>query len=111
MSAAKRGRGRPKLFDGDAERKTVHLLPEVVAKVEAIGDGSLSQGIDRLAYRVPDKPRPPKQRFVPITDAEEIEAVKRSGIRDPIGGMIDGKWYAEWHSLMQYRRKPVEFDV
>jgi hypothetical protein len=109
--SAKRGPGRPKLFEGDSERKTVHLLPEVSAKVAAIGDGSLSQGIDRLAYRVPDKPRPPKQRYVVITDADEIEAVKRSGLRDPIGGLIDGKWYAEWHSLMQYRKKSVEFDV
>jgi hypothetical protein len=108
---AKRGRGRPKLHTEAVERSQVSLPVSVSTKLRDAGNGSLSAGIVAAGYRVPHKPRPPKQRFVPITDADEIEAVKRSGIRDPIGGMIDGKWYAEWHSLMQYRKKPVEFDV
>lgn len=109
--SSKRKPGRPSLTGETGERYQVTIPPTVADKLRASGNGSLSAGIVAAGYRVPDKPRPPKQRFVPITDADEIEAVKRSGIRDPIGGMIDGKWYAEWHSLMQYRRKPVEFDV
>lgn len=106
----KRGRGRPKMHTEPVERSQVSLPVSVDKRLRAAGGGSLSAGIVAAGYRVPDKPRPPKQRFVVVTDPDEIEAIKRAGIRDPIGGLIEGKWYAEWHSLQQYRRKPVEIE-
>lgn len=71
-----------------------------------------------MTYQVPPKPADPKPRYVRVTDQAEIEAIKRAGLRDPIGGphWIDGsaqpvEWYAEAHSLAQFRGQPVEFVV
>lgn len=74
-----------------------------------------------MTYTVPDKPAEPKPRYVRVTDPAEIEAIKRAGLRDPIGGphwekSADGStqfiaWYAEVHSLAQFRGQPVEFNV
>jgi hypothetical protein len=57
----------------------------------------------QIAYQVPDKPRPPKSRYIVVTDPGEIEAIKRAGLADPIGGVIDGQWFAEAQSLAAYR--------
>lgn len=62
-------------------------------------------------YIVPPKPTPPMQRFVPVTDEAEIAAIIQSGMQSPIGKYESGQWWAEVHSLRQFRRQPVEFDV
>jgi hypothetical protein len=49
---AKRKAGRPQNFGVVTERRTVHLPPEVVAKLIAYGDGSLSRGIVKAAKKV-----------------------------------------------------------
>jgi hypothetical protein len=67
---------------------------------------------DRTGYVVPPKPADPKQRYVRVTDPDEINAVIRSGLRDPIGAIgPDGVVYAEAHSLAQFRGQNVEFTV
>jgi hypothetical protein len=111
MTPVKRGRGRPSLTGETGERYQVTIPPTVADKLRESGNGSLSAGIVAAGYRVPDKPKPPKQRYVVVTDPDEIEAVKRAGLRDPVGGLIDGKWYAEAFTLAQYRRKKVEIEV
>jgi hypothetical protein len=111
MIEPKRRRGRPKLHTEAVERSQVSLPVSVSAKLRALGGDSLSQGITAASYRVPDAPRPPKKRYVVVTDPAEIEAVRRAGLRDPIGGLIEGKWYAEAASLAQWRRQKVEIDV
>ncbi len=95
--------GRPALFDSEAERKTVHLPAPVIDKLAKLGDGNLSRGIAAASYRVPDKPKPPKSRYVVVTDPAEIEAIERAGLRDPIGGFLNGQWFAESQSLAQFR--------
>jgi hypothetical protein len=111
MIEPKRRRGRPKLHTEAVERSQVSLPVSVSAKLRALGGDSLSQGITAASYRVPDAPRPPKRRYVVVTDPDEIEAIKRAGLRDPIGGCLNGQWFAEAHSLAQYRKQPVEFEV
>ena len=37
------------------------------------------------------------------TDPAEIEAIERAGLRDPIGGFLNGQWFAEAQSLTQFR--------
>jgi hypothetical protein len=68
-----------------------------------------------MTYTVPPKKPDPKQRFVRVTDPAEIEAIQRNGLGDPIGGSTTecghAVWYAEAHSLRQFRGLPVEFDV
>lgn len=65
-----------------------------------------------MTYTVPPKPAEPKPRYVRVTDPAEIEAIIASGFRSPIGwGDKDGQWWAEAHSLAQYRGQPVEFNV
>ncbi len=64
-----------------------------------------------MTYTVPPKPAEPKPRYVRITDPAEIEAVQRADLRAPIGKCVDGQWFAEAHSLAQYRKQPVEFTV
>jgi hypothetical protein len=108
---AKRGRGRPKLHTEAVERSQVSLPVSVSQKLREAGDGSLSNGIARIAYRVPDAPKPPKQRYQIVTDPDEITAIKRAGMTDLIGGVINGQWFAETRSLKQYRKEPVETDV
>lgn len=56
-----------------------------------------------MTYTVPPKPLPPKTRLERVTDAAEIEAIQRSGLRDPIGGHFEGQWYATADSLAQFR--------
>lgn len=66
----------------------------------------------RTGYQVPPKPRDPKARLVRITDAAEIESIRRSGIKDIIGTVTaDGEAWGEVHSVNQYRGVPVEFPV
>ncbi len=108
---AKRGRGRPKLHTEAVERSQVSLPLTVDKKLRKAGKGSLSAGIVAAGYRIPDKVRDPKQRFVHITDPEIIAAIKRCNLTDPIGGLINGEWYAEWHSLQQYLKRSPEIDV
>ena len=103
MTAAKRGRGRPKLHTEPVERSQVSVPVSVSQKLRKLGEGSLSQGVTAASYRVPDKPRPPKSRYVVVTDPGEIEAIKRAELADPIGGVIDGQWFAEAQSLAAYR--------
>jgi len=70
-----------------------------------------------MTYTVPPKKPDPKPRYVLVTDPLEIEAIQRGGLRDPIGGRMNpeahavGIWYAEVHSLAQFRGQPVEFVV
>jgi len=111
MTAAKKRMGRPPLSGETGQRYQVTIPPTVADKLREHGGGSLSQGIIHSGYRVPDAPRPPKKRYVVVTDPAEIEAVKRAGLRDPIGGLIEGKWYAEAGSLAQWRKQRVEFDI
>lgn len=46
-----------------------------------------------------------KPRLVEVKDASEIEAVRRDGIDDPIGGQVHGTWYAYADSLEKYRKQ------
>jgi hypothetical protein len=62
-------------------------------------------------YKVPATPRDPKQRMVRVTDAQEIAAIQHAGLKSPIGGRFNGEWWAEYHSLCQYRGLHVEIDV
>lgn len=62
-------------------------------------------------YIVPPKPKDPVQRFVVVTDEAEIAAIIQSDLRAPIGKYEAGQWWAEVHSLRQFRGLPVEFDV
>lgn len=56
MSApAKRGRGRPSLTGETGERFQVTIPPTIAARLRALGDGSLSQGIIRAAATAPKK--------------------------------------------------------
>jgi hypothetical protein len=64
-----------------------------------------------MNYTIPDKPADDKPRYVRVTDPVEIEAIQRAGLRDPIGDKHTGFWYAEAHSLAQFRGQPVEIDV
>lgn len=64
-----------------------------------------------MTYTVPPKPEDPKPRYVEVTDLDLISAIQRGALTDPIGGEVNGKWYAEAHSLRQFRGLPVEFDV
>ena len=100
---AKRGRGRPKLHTEAVERSQVSVQVSVSQKLRKLGEGSLSAGIVAASYRVPDKPKPPKSRYVVVTDPAEIEAIERAGLRDPIGGFLNGQWFAEASSLQQFR--------
>ena len=102
----KRGRGRPKLHTEAVERSQVSLPVSVSKKLRKLGGDSLSAGITKASYRVPAKPADPKQRYIVVTDPGEIEAIKRSGWRDPIGGFLNGQWFAEAHSLKVYRESP-----
>ena len=65
-----------------------------------------------MTYTVPPKPAEPKPRYVRVTDPVEIDAIIGAGLRSPIGGKdADGQWWAEAHSLAQFRGQPVEFNV
>ena len=46
-----------------------------------------------------------KPRLVVVRDEQEIEAIKRDGLYDPIGGEILGTWYAYSDSLTKYRER------
>jgi hypothetical protein len=105
---AKAKRGRPSLTGETGERFQVHLPPKVAKTLKSVGGKSLSQGIIRAAYRVPPKEADPKARYVVVKDPEEIAAIKRCNLTDPIGGCIDGVWFAEAYSLEQYRNRNAE---
>jgi hypothetical protein len=71
-----------------------------------------------MTYALPEKPVDPKPRYVEVTDRDEIAAITRGGLGDPIGGRVeseDGEWTVSWfataHSLAQYRKQAVNFDV
>lgn len=68
-----------------------------------------------LFYTIPPPKADAKPRYVRVTDPVEIEAIQRAGLRDPIGAQytLDGatSWYAEAHSLAQFRNQPVEIVV
>lgn len=108
---AKRGRGRPKMHTEGVERSQVSLPATLSKKLRKLGGDSLSAGITAAGYRVPDKARDPKQRYVVVTDPETIAAIKRAGLKDPVGGLIDGKWYAEAFTLKQYKNEQQDIDV
>ena len=103
MSKAKKRMGRPPIGDKAGKRYQVHLTPAVAEKLREHGEESLSRGITAASYRVPDKPKPPKSRYVVVTDEAEIAAIERAGLRDPIGGCLNGQWFAEAGSLAQFR--------
>lgn len=64
-----------------------------------------------VAYVIPAKPADPKQRFVRVTSSDEIESIRRSGLRDIIGTVTaDGEAWGEVNSVEQYRGKVVEFN-
>lgn len=54
-------------------------------------------------YTVPPKALPPKTRLERVTEPNEIAAIERNGLGDPIGGHFDGVWYATADSLKQFR--------
>lgn len=58
-----------------------------------------------MTYQPPPKPAEIKPRYVEVTDAGEIAAIKRNEYGDPIGHVSCGKWYAETRSLRQYRER------
>ena len=62
-------------------------------------------------YQIPAQPRDKKQRMVRVTDPAEIEAIQRAGLADPIGEQMGDDWYAESHSLAQFRKQDVEIEV
>lgn len=65
-----------------------------------------------MTYSVPPKKPDPKPRYVKVTDPVEIDAIIGAGIRSPIGMQdSDGVWWAEVHSLRQFRGQPVDFNV
>ena len=64
-----------------------------------------------MTYTVPPKKPDPKQRFVRVTDPDEIRAIERNCLDSPIGAFMDGAWWAEAHSLAQFRKQHVTFDV
>ena len=103
MKTTKRGRGRPKLYTEAVDRSHVSVPVSVSEKLRKLGNGSLSQGITAASYRVPDKPKPSKSRYVVVTDPVEVEAIKNAGLRDPIGGFLNGQWFAEAQSLAPFR--------
>ena len=69
--------------------------------------------------RVTPLPPEPKVRYVEVTDPDEIAAIQRNGLGDPIGGVEAGitstttalgsRWFATADSLAQYRQRA--FDV
>ena len=46
-----------------------------------------------------------KPRFVRVTDAAEIAAIRRNGLDDPIGGEYGGQWFAYDWSIERYRQR------
>lgn len=64
-----------------------------------------------MEYKVPPKPQDRKQRMQRVTDADEIAAIRLADLRAPIGIEYAGAWFAEEHSLRQFRNQPVEFEV
>lgn len=55
--------------------------------------------LNRSALRGADKPR-----FVHVTNADEIAAIQRNLLDDPIGGQdASGQWWAYSWSLERYR--------
>ena len=46
-----------------------------------------------------------KPHMVPITDPDEITAIERNGLTDPIGGLIDGTYYAYAWSIERWRKQ------
>jgi hypothetical protein len=62
-------------------------------------------------YQIPPKAKDAKQRMVRVTDPAEIEAIKRCGLKDPIGAQMGEDWYAEAHSLAQHRKQDVGIEV
>lgn len=46
-----------------------------------------------------------QHRLIEVTDPDEIKAIKRGDLTDPIGGLYDGKWLAERSTLDAYRKQ------
>jgi len=69
-----------------------------------------------MTYQVPPKPAEPKPRYVRVTDPAEIAAINRNDLRAPIATTYfdsEGRitYWAEAHSLAQFRGHPVGFNV
>lgn len=64
-----------------------------------------------MDYQIPAPLPDAKLRFVRVTDAAEIAAIQRGCMADPVGAQMGEDWYAEWHSLQQFRKVPVEIEV
>lgn len=62
-------------------------------------------------YRIPEPVQDQKPRFIRITDPEEIAAMLRGDMDSPIGDEYAGAFFAEAHSLAQYRKETVEIAV
>lgn len=46
-----------------------------------------------------------KPRLVLVTDRDEIAAIERNGLTDPIGGKVGESWWAYAWSLARYRAR------
>lgn len=62
-------------------------------------------------YKIPDILKDPAVRMVPVNDPEEILAIQRAGMCDPIGIEYAGTWFAETFSLKQFRKLDVDIEV
>ena len=47
----------------------------------------------------------PKQKFVLVTKSDEIEAIQRNELTDPIGGEYQGQWFAYEWSIKAWRAR------
>ncbi len=58
-----------------------------------------------MTYKVPSAPADPKQRYVVVTDPDEIAAIQRNGWGDPDGTFdeLTQQWVATARSMQQYR--------
>lgn len=106
---AKRGRGRPKLHTEPVERSQVSLPVSVSAKLRKAGNGSLSAGIIKANAWVEAWSKKSQlkrsHRLVVVTDPDEILAIQRGDLTDPVGGVDkEGIWRAERATLDAYRK-------
>ena len=44
-----------------------------------------------------------KPKYLTVSKPDEIEAIKRNGLKDPIGGEYGGIWYAYDWSMKRWR--------
>lgn len=64
-----------------------------------------------MDYQIPAIPKDAKTRLVRVTEPSEIAAIQNPDMYAPVGAQMGEDWYAEWHSLQQFRKVPVEIEV